>query len=526
MNDDYVKFIRFAQWKIEKTGQGILGFITNHAWLDNPTFRGMRFSLMQSFDEIYVLNLHGSALKKEKVPEEIQKKENIGEWDEGVFGIRPGTAITLAIKSGNTKGQCKVYSAEQWGLRHKKFEWLENNDIETTNWDKISPETPTYLFTKRNERGWKGYSNFVSISEIFPVNSVGIVTSRDEFVIDFDKRTLENRIRTFINSNDTDDLIRQGFGLKDSKSWNVSDARAELRKVSDWENYIKKILYRPFDERWIFYHPAVIERSRKEVMYHMLQPNLALITAKRNRLDHVDSFLVSDQLVETKCGESTIQSYTFPLYRYHKTLSPRLWDSQDKQGIIDLGDIKEVNIIPQQFADFEAQFGKRLRAEEILYYIYAILYSNIYRKRYQEFLKSDFPRIPFTNDYQIFQHLAVLGEQLVELHLLKSKILDTPLTHYEGHGDDIVEKPDYHLDDKRLYINNVQYFDKISPEIWNYFIGGYQVLDKWLKDRKGRILSLEDQLHFRKVITALTQTIDIQKRIDKFYPEVEKNTSK
>src|SRR3989344_4929562 len=244
LNDDYVKFIRFSQWKIEKTGHGILGFITNHAWLDNPTFRGMRNSVMSSFDEIYILNLHGSALKKEKVPEEIQRKEKITERDEGVFGIRPGTSITLAIKSGDSKDKCKVYYAEQCGLRNKKFGWLESNDIKTTKWDELTPDSPSYLFIKRDEKDFKSYSKFVGISEIFPVNSVGIVTSRDDFVIDFDKRTLENRIRTFIHSNDSDDLIKQGFDLKENKSWKVADARAVLRKVSDWEIYIQKILYR------------------------------------------------------------------------------------------------------------------------------------------------------------------------------------------------------------------------------------------------------------------------------------------
>lgn len=525
LNDDYVKFIRFAQWKIDKTGHGILGFITNHAWLDNPTFRGMRDSLMGSFDEIYVLNLHGSALKKEKVPEEVQKKESIGGRDEGVFGIRPGTAITLAIKSNDSKGKCKVYYAEQWGLRSKKFEWLESNDIKTTKWQEINPETPSYLFINRDEEGWEKYKDFVSINEIFPVNSVGIVTSRDDFVIDFDKRTLENRIRIFIHSNDSDDLIKQGFGLRESKSWKVAEARVELRKDSNWENHIKKILYRPFDERWIFYHPAVIERSRPEVMQHLLFDNLALVTCRQVTGELFTHILVSETLTDDSyvSNKSRERGYVFPLYRYHKTLSPRLWDYQDEQGIIDMGDIKEINIAPRILANLEVGFGKGFRAEEFFYYVYAILYSNIYREKYQEFLKSDFPRIPFTSDYKTFQHLAVLGEQLVELHLMKTKLLDNPISKYEGKGDDRVEKRDYHEDSKRLYINESQFFDNVAPEVWNYYIGGYQVLDKWLKDRNGRVLSTDDQLHFRKIITALNQTIEIQERIDKLYLEVEKN---
>lgn len=523
LNDDYVKFIRFAQWKIEKTGQGILGFITNHAWLDNPTFRGMRDSLMNTFDEIYILNLHGSALKKEKVPEEVQKREKLGERDEGVFGIRPGTAITLAIKSSDSKGKCKVYYSEQWGLRSKKFEWLENNDIETTKWDEITPETPSYLFISRDEEGWKKYKDFVSVNEIFPVNSVGIVTSRDDFVIDYDKRALENRIRTFIHSNDSDDLIKQGFGLKESKSWKVAEARAELRKDSKWEDHIKKILYRPFDERWIFNHPAVIERSRPEVMSHFLgQDNLGLITTKKVEVGDFNHGYCASEIIESHSLSLKEINYLFPLYLYNGNKQDDLFGNGHKGYNIKWNKLTGQLANPQVFKS--SATGNTIQpAEAVFYYIYAILYSNIYRQKYQEFLKSDFPRIPFTSNYQTFQHLAVLGEQLIELHLLKSKLLNNSVSKYEGKGDDRVEKRDYHEDSKRLYINNSQFFDSVAPEVWNYYIGGYQVLDKWLKDRKGRVLSTDDQLHFRKVITALNQTLDIQERIDKFYPEVEKS---
>ncbi len=254
-----------------------------------------------------------------------------------------------------------------------------------------------------------------------------------------------------------------------------------------------------------------------------MRDNLGLVTAKRNRLSTVDSFLCTDKLVETKCGESTIQSYTFPLYLYGGKQDDLFGDNGKSQNI-------NWDSLPSWMATVQSftspVTGNFVQVPEaIFYYIYAILYSNIYRDKYQEFLKSDFPRIPFTHDYKTFQGLAVLGEQLVELHLLKSKLLDHPISRYEGKGDDCVEKRDYHEDSSRLYINGSQYFDNITPDVWNYYIGGYQVLDKWLKDRVGRTLSLEDQLHFRQVITALTETIDIQKRIDKLYPEVENSLS-
>lgn len=525
LNDDYVKFIRFSQWKIEKTGQGVLGFITNHAWLDNPTFRGMRDSLMESFDEIYILNLHGSTLKKEKVPEEIQKNEDIGERDEGVFGIRPGTSILVAIKSNKTKDKCKVYYAEQWGSRNKKYEWLDSNDIESTNWENINPLGPSYFFVKKDEEGWDKYRDFAGINEIFPVNSVGVVTSRDEFVIDTDKHNLENRIRIFINSNDSDDFIKSSFGLKENSTWRVSNARLALRKELNWEKYIQKISYRPFDERWIFYHPAVIERPREEVMKHMLQFNLGLCIGRAGSVTGSDIW----DVVYAASNPTDFNLYrrggnvVFPLYTYNDESQQNLFsgDNHKNQNI-------DWNILPGWMATIQPFTSPVTNnfvqvPEAILYYIYAILYSNIYREKYQEFLKSDFPRIPFTNDYKVFQLLAILGEQLIELHLLKSKALDNPISHYEDHGDDIVQKRDYREDSNRLYINESQFFDKVTLEVWSYYIGGYQVLDRWFKERGGQVLSLNDQLHLRKVITALSKTIEIQREIDELYPEIEKS---
>lgn len=400
---------------------------------------------------------------------------------------------------------------------------MENHDIANTDWKKISPDALSYLFIERDIEGWKAYSKFVGINDIFPVNSVGIVTSRDDFVIDTDKRNLENRIRIFINSSDGDNFIKQAFELKENERWKVSNAQKELRKVSNWEDYVHEIIYRPFDKRWIFYHTSVIERPRIEVMSHLSNDNIALICSKRSRQLSLGYMFVTDEYTDFHILDNTGDStYVFPLYRYHKTLSPRLWNSEDKQGIIDLGDIKEVNISHKFLTSLEAKLGKGLRAEEFFNYVYAILYSSVYRQKYQVFFKSDFPKIPFTSNYELFQHLAILGEQLVELHLLKSKLLDNPLSRYEGKGDDIVEKRHHEPELKRVYINTSQYFDKVEPEVWNYYIGGYQVLDKWLKDHEGRTLSLEDQTHYRKVILALSETIEIQKKIDRLYPEVEK----
>ncbi len=528
LNDDYVKFIRFAQWKIDKTGQGVLGYITNHAWLDNPTFRGMRYSLMQSFDEIYILNLHGSTLKKESVPEDVQAKESVGSKDEGVFGIRPGTAITLAIKRPDSKSNKKsVYYSEQWGTREKKFSWLDKHDIDNTDWKKIEPRDEFYFFTDKNYSGWDIYKKFVSIPDIFTLNSTGVLTGRDAFAVDMSLEQLKARLRDFLNINVTDDYIKSVYGIKDKPkyNWLVSTSRKQLRNFKDWEERFVKISYRLFDIRWIYYHPSVVFWPREDVMKHLNKDNLALVTCRQLSGNYFQHAFVVDKLADDSfvSNKSKERGYVFPLYVYN---------NNDQQSLLEGVKYKGQNInwkmLPggvSTFPPFTSAVTHNLIPvpEAIFYYIYAILYSNIYREKYKEFLKSDFPKIPFTNDYQTFQHLAVLGEQLVELHLLKSELLNSPLSRYEGKGDDRVEKRDYREKMQRIFINDFQHFTEVAPEVWNYYIGGYQVLDKWLKDRVGRVLSLDDQTHFRKVITALTETIDIQSRIDKFYQEVEKS---
>ena len=260
----------------------------------------------------------------------------------------------------------------------------------------------------------------------------------------------------------------------------------------------------------------------------MLKTNIALVTCRQVTGSSYTHLFPSDGLTDDSyvSNRSRERGYVFPLYFYNNVSQQTLLESNPSQGMN-----LEWNSLPDWMATIQP-FTSPVTdnfvqvPEAIFYYIYAVLYSNIYRENYQEFLKSDFPRIPFTSNYKTFQHLAILGEQLVELHLLKSKLLDSPVSKYEGRGDDRVEKREYREGSKAVFINDSQYFDKVEPEVWNYFIGGYQVLDKWLKERGGRILSLEDQSHFRKVISALIQTLDIQKRIDKFYPEIESSLIK
>jgi type I restriction-modification system DNA methylase subunit len=505
LNDDYVKFIRFAQWKIDQAGEGVLGFITNHSYLDNPTFRGMRQSLMNSFNEIYILDLHGNSLKKEKCPD--------GSKDENVFDIQQGVAIALFIKRKGEKKGCKVYHSEIWGLREKKYDWLLENDINTANWKKLNSTSPYYFFIPREEKGRESFEKYWRITDIFPVNVTGIVTARDHFVIDFDREVLKRRIVMFRNLSMPDELIKQTFKLKDTRGWKFKEARRELAEDKNWDGYFTRFLYRPFDIRHIYYTQKMVDWPRPEVMPHMMQDNLGLITPKQFKEE--PGAFVTQSIIGHKTVSAYDINYLFPLFIY---------PDMDKKDLFThkKGDKRQLNISQTLFKTLVQIYKKEPIPEDIFYYIYAVLYSNIYRTKYAEFLRIDFPRIPFTKNYKLFSEMGAYGKKLVDLHLLKSNDLDQPITKFQGKGDNKVEKVKYEQD--RVYINNDQYFEGISPEIWKYQIGGYQVCDKWLKDRKGRILSLDDIKHYCKVVTAIGKTIEVQKAIDEIFSEVEKET--
>ena len=505
LQDDYVKFIRLAQWKIDQAGEGVLGFITNHSYLDNPTFRGMRQSLMNSFDEIYILDLHGNSLKKEKCPD--------GSKDDNVFDIMPGVAISIFIKrkeiSNKGNNSSKVYHSELWGTRESKYSWLLTHDISTTDWKELSPKSEFYLFIPRDESLLVNYDKYLKVPDIFPINSVGIVTAKDKFVIDQKREDLERRIGIFRDENTSDDYIEQEFKLKIKTDKRLRNAKENLVRNPNWRTYIRPITYRPFDTRWIFYMDELIERSRIEVMSHILKvENLGLMTCRQAaQWQHT---LITKEIVESCFVSNKTREigYLFPLYLYQ--------NDDDKLQ-------KQPNISQSIFKALSEAYSEEPTPEEILYYIYSVLYSNTYRKKYSEFLRIDFPRVPFTSDHDLFLQMAGYGKRLVDLHLLESEELDQPVARFQGEGDGTVEKPKYDDENGRVYINKDEYFESVSKEVWGYYIGGYQVCDKWLKDRKGRQLSLEEMKHYCRMVTAIGKTIEIQGLIDNVYLEAEKD---
>jgi len=359
------------------------------------------------------------------------------------------------------------------------------------------------------------------------VNSVGIVTSRDEFVIDFDQHTLKNRIAQFASTSQSDEIIAQAYNLKDKSNWKISNVRQQIQKLENFESLIQSIQYRPFDKRYIFYHESLVERTRYDVMRHMLENNLGLSLGRAGQVVGLEYLwnlvFVSENIIDFNLyyrgGE-----LLFPLYLYKKKIvkkthfqSIMLFEPETKYDSKD----RIPNIDKAVYEKLNKTYKKRLTPEEILYYIYAVFYSNVYREKYAEFLKIDFPRVPFTSDYKLFQKLAKLGNQIIDLHLMKSEQLNKPVSKYQGKGDDDrVEKIVYSEQEQRIYINKEKYFDNVSPELWNYQIGGYQVLQKYLKDRKDRIM--DDPRYYCRIVTAIDKTIIIQKQIDEIYNDVEK----
>jgi predicted helicase len=491
LQDDYVKFIRFAQWKIDKSGRGVVGFITNHAYLDNPTFRGMRQSLLQSFERIYILNLHGNAKKKEKCPD--------GSKDENVFDIQQGTAIILLVKNPEIKDR-KIYYKDLYGLWQEKYQWLDRNTVYTTEWQELKPTSPYYFFVPINEELRHEYEKFLKITEIFPVNSVGIVTARDDLTIKWSSNEIFDTITKF--SKMEKEQARQYYNLgKDVRDWSVSFAQQDLIDSGLLKEKIVPILYRPFDTRFTYYtgkSRGFVCMPRPEVMSHMIKGNIGLLFHKREELlIPYAHFFVTNQIVEHCCLSIKTTCYLAPLYLYN-------------------ADKKTDNINPAILKDLSEKFSHEISPEDIFYYIYGVLHSWNYRTKYAEFLKRDFSRIPFTKDYIIFTKIARFGKDLVELHLMKKQL--PPTIKYEIAGSNSVDNVKY-LDGK-VFINKTQYFDVVPENVWNFYIGGYQVLDKWLKSRKKRELTVPEIMLFIQIVEILKETIGLMNEIDKidFYP--------
>ena len=506
LDDDYIKFIRFAEHFIEKNGSGIVAMITNNSFLDGTTHRQMRKHLLETFDDIYVLDLHGNAKKKEKSPD--------GSKDENVFAIQQGVAISIFVRKDENKlGLGKVHHAEFYGTRESKFTILDAGDLHSIKWQNLKYAEPYYFFVPKNFEAREEYDEGFSIAELFPAYTSGVETQKDSLVIQFTKEEL-GRVREDIESGDKL-AVEKKYGVKDSRDWTFENAKRDLSSAKAIQ-----ILYRPFDPRWTFYSghtKGIVAYPRAEIMEHLLKDNIALITTKRQTsFDFQHAFVT--QMPAERCAVSLQTGevgYVFPLWKYGPYKIGPTEVPVEKAPNLDYGICKKISeITGLEYLSDPRETGQNntLVPENIFDYIYAVLHSPSYREKYKEFLKIDFPRIPYPKDKKQFAAFVALGKELRELHLLESPMVRKYITSYDVEGSDIVEKIIRKGD--KVYINATQYFGGVPEVAWDFYIGGYQPAQKWLKDRKGRALTNEDIEHYQKMVLALMETKRIMREID------------
>ena len=512
INDDYVKFIRFAQFFINKNQNGIIGFINPHGFLDNPTFRGMRWNLLKEFDKIYTIDLHGNSKKKEIAPD--------GSADQNVFDIMQGVSINFFVKTGRKKAGelAQVYHYDLYGKRDFKYEFLKENDINKIPFNMLENIAPNYFMVQKDFGVQKDYDIGFKLNELFPLNNVGIVTARDSFVIDVEKEILENRIKDFFSDSKID--LQKKYHLKENSTWKIDDIKIKAKEFN--KNCIKKISYRPFDNKFIYYHDYFIERSRKDLIKHFLHgENIGLTGIRINKEKNgYSGVFLTKNIAEARLSDRFITNI-FPLYLYNDKSSQTTFEEKpnrvpnlNMEIVSKIEEQLKLAFVPEEnlVVDIAYGYDGTFAPIDLLDYIYAVLHSPKYRETYKEFLKIDFPRVPFPKEKKQFWDLVAVGKQIREIHLLESDKVNDFISTYPEDGTNTVEKPSYK--DGNVHINNTQYFANIPEVAWNFYIGGYQPAQKWLKDRKNMELSYEDIIHYNKMIVALTETDRLMREVD------------
>ena len=521
LNDDYVKFIRFAQWRIEKTGEGILAFVTNHSYLDNPTFRAMRRSLMETFDRIYLLDLHGNTRRREAAPD--------GSKDMNVFDIQQGVAIGFFVKHGKNAHNLNkgVFHGELWGERETgpdggKYGWLAANNVETTPWTPLTPQAPLYLFVPCDQTINKEYEKFWSIVNIFsPATTcaaTGIVTTHDQLAISWTTQDMIDKVERFLNTT-SEEEARRIWRLCSQSQWHYERAKKELASGL-WRSQIRSILYRPFDKRITVFNRNVAVNRREHVMRHMFSgANLALCIGRAGQVtgsQQWDVAFVSRNPTDLNLFRRG-GNLLFPLYQYLAEEDVKV--SSTRKHNLNPDFIKassaalNLEFVPDGPGDLTASFGP----EDVLHSIYALLHSPAYRQRYRDHLKSDFPSLPLISSKVLFVALVDLGQQLVARHCLETENYeDAP--EFPHHGDNSIKKlsytPPQNNQPGQVWINAKQCFHGVSPETWTFTIGGYTPAQKWLKERKGQALSFTDIDHYRRLCAALATTPRLMVAVD------------
>ncbi|MBP9836777.1 MAG: DNA methyltransferase [Candidatus Pacebacteria bacterium] len=492
LDDDYIKFIRFAENAIEKTGSGIVAMITNNSFIDGVTHRQMRKHLMETFDEIYILDLHGSATKKEKAKD--------GGKDENVFAIQQGVSINLFVKTkGASNARARVHHAELLGTQAYKFEQLNKLDFSTTKWKKLTPDSEYNFFVPKDFGLQEKYEKGFKVENLFREAVSGVESVRDSLTIHFDKESLEKVVNDFVLLSEEE--IATKYQTSDARDWKIGRAKIDIiESIHDKSNY-RKISYRPFDFRDVYYtgkQNGFVCNSRFNVMKHLLKENIALI-AKRGFANNLSQpVFITNKIFDrrgwTAPGMQGAEQI-FPLYLYHEDGS--------KTPNLDSTIWQKIN-----------ETAGETTPEDILDYIYAVLHSPKYRETYKEFLKIDFPRVPYPSSREEFERLVAHGRHLRELHLLAPSAVREFITTFPIGGNNVVEKKHLEYRDGNVYINASQYFGNVPKEVWEFYIGGYQPAQKWLKDRRERTLSDDEIDHYQKMIVSMNETIKVMRGID------------
>jgi predicted helicase len=509
LNDDYVKFLRYGQHFIEKNGNGVLAFINPHGFLDNPTFRGMRWHLLKTYDKIYTIDLHGNSKKKETSPD--------GSADINVFDIMQGVSINIFIKTGKkkTKELGKVFHFDLYGKREMKYDFLSEMNLKDIDFSELNYNKPYYFFVPKNDDGRKDFENGFRVNEIFKDFTSGMVTANDTLTIFNTQEELANQTKRILSSVNP----FTEFGIKDSRRIS-KEGRIEDLKTGK-EKGIMKINFRPFDVRFMYKfekNEHWINSPRTEIMQHFINaPNVGLVVSRQCAEDwkHILCTKDANDFNLTGTAGRYGSGYTFPLYLYPVNGAQQTINKTTER-------IPNLNaaIVKQLAEKLDLTFKSEKEATkdtfapiDIFDYIYAVLHSPTYREKYKEFLKIDFPRVPYPKDKETFWKLVKHGGNIRQIHLFESPTIEKYITQYPEDGNNVVVKAKY--ENGKVYINETQYFDNVPKIAWDFYIGGYQPAQKWLKDRKERKLEFDDILHYQKIIVALTETDRLMNEISK-----------
>lgn len=494
LDDDYIKFIRYGQYILEKSTSGILAFISNNSFLDGNGHRQMRHELMRLCEKIYVINLHGNVKKKETAID--------GSKDDNVFDIQQGVSINIfVVKSSRISEKCEVYSCDLLGDRIRKYDLLNGALLSDLPFEKLDPVEPAFFYVPKDFSEEESFSKGFGVDELFKSYNSGIQTKCDNIAVAFERETLEQNIEYFRCYSPDD--IEEHFHRKSNSGWSAVKAKNDVMTNSQIQ--VKPYLYRPFDIRYVIYSNTsggIIGRPRASTMDQMKNDNLALITVHFQSTFPFQHALVTDLVsdlnsVSMQTGE---QSFVFPLYVYQTEFGREIRYSNIR-----------TDIAKAIATGLDKQYQEEISDEDILGYVYAILYSQKYRDKYRELLKVNFPRIPYPVNYDSFARLKEYGNKLIKLHLFKNTQQEN--ADYECHIEDLLIQKGV-FDDGKVYFNKKTYISGISEEIWEMYVGGYQPIQKWIKDRKGMSLKQSDILTVTHIADVLVKTKEIMARID------------